>query len=77
MDKASTKAVKTSKLLANAAPKKGTKTDSLPSGTTTRAAKKLKPSDPNVAKFNLRNLNLVKDEDDLKYQTQVLILNLT
>ena len=71
MDKVSTKAVKTSALLANAAPKKGTKTDTLPAGTSTRAAAKLKPTDPSMAKFNLRNLNMSKNVDDLKYQIQV------
>ena len=71
MDKVSSKAVKTSALLANAAPKKGTKTDTLPPGTSTRAAAKLKPTDPSMAKFNLRNLNMSKNVDDLKYQIQV------
>ena len=71
MDKATSKAVKPATLLAAAAPKKGLKTDALPAGTSTRAAAKLKPSDPSMAKFNLRNLNLVKNVDDLKYQVQV------
>ena len=73
MDKVTNKAVKPSTLLAAAAPKKGLKTDTLPSGTATRAAAKLKPTDPSLAKFNLRNLNLSKNADDLKYQIQVLI----
>lgn len=71
MDKVTKKSVKPATLLAKAAPKRGVKLDNLPAGTTTRAAAKLKPSDPTMAKFNLRNLNLVKDVDDLKYMIQV------
>ena len=71
MDKAAAKSIQAAKLLATAAPKKGVKSDALPDGTKTRAASKLKPSDPSMAKFNLKNLNAVKTETDLKYQIQV------
>ena len=71
MDKITKKSVNPSKLLAGAAARKGVKTDALPAGTATRASAKLKPSNPMVAKFNLRNLNMAKDENDLKYQIQV------
>ena len=74
MDKVTSKSVKSAALLANAAPKKGTKTDTLPAGTSTRAASKLKPTDPSMAKFNLRNLNMSKNVDDLKYQIQVTLV---
>ena len=66
------KSVNPAKLLAGAAARKGVKTDELPVGTSTRAADKLKPSNPAMAKFNLRNLNMAKDENDLKYQIQVI-----
>ena len=73
MDEASDKAVKAHKILARSAAKKGVKSTEAPTGTTTRAAAKLKPTDPALAKFNLKNLSLAKSEDDLKYQLQEMV----
>ena len=70
MDKATDHAVKAGKILAKSAAKKGTKSDQLPSGTTTRKAAKLAPPSKTMAKFTLKNLASSKTLDDLKYMLQ-------
>ena len=73
LDAASDKAVKATKILAKSAIKKGVKNQGQIEGTTTRAATKLKPVDPAMAKFTLRNFGLAKSEDEMKFQLQELV----
>ena len=70
MDQATDHAVKAGKILAKAAAKRGTKSDDLPAGTTTRKAAKLVAPNKAMAKFTLKNLSNSKTLDDLKFMLQ-------
>ena len=73
MDKASDVAVKSIKILAKSAAKKGVQSDSVNSGATTRATDKLKPVHANVTKFTLKNLSLAKTMDEFRFQLQEMV----